>query len=805
MFFSMSAIQMVLDQFNTKHPEMMPYITVIKDTVQYILQNGLLQNSTTDPEIIMQALEITLTGMNITEESINYFLSGNMFTNPSGSTIDNIISDMIQQVIHMELLGDSPMLYGIMQQFVYLDNTSGILHKLIDVVNWFSFTEETGINFVIEGLPKLYEIVRKILPFVSTVTSPLQCFSDTFIDIAENVLYMLRQIKQTSNLFAPMEHFLNPLQMELAQGQNLPELLSHTRNARRHTSEGNVEPVDDFLDLLDIDYQALLQILSVPLTTSEILETIHVFFANPDLAVILNGLLGEGNRKVYYEALNVMSDLPRSTNGEKLLGLFMDINNEGWSVDNIDKIKKLAESVGQTVDEAMVLSGQPSLNIAKVIEHVAEQLQPSVSNMVSNEGNVSIAIHFLSALNTIFSENFQEVNEVSPEVAGGLQNILGSFSSPGSQLSIASYLMAVDQTAESFSSLLSGDKAMYFNISRQMLKAFALLQAYPKDENEVLHATNLISDALNHLLNLSNITIPNGQSVEEITRPLMLSSAMATQILFNLSMSNYSLSDNAEVEWKLTQIFDQMADDLPVETLHVVKSILFTTRSVVSNTTEIIPNFPEISQVVTESLLSSLNITYDPTSEQMSPDNLSYILMMASNQVSMSLFEGLMATDNPIQMSQVVNSSSEALLTFYPIMPIDGQQYLNMTINLMETMTSVVNHSNSVEDVDGAASLIVNTINSLLAMVPQVNTNTTDSIMGNLEHTLKAILMILQMDESPLAQTADITQQLMHTIQNLFPQGNRSMEFDLAELVLGAANISIDHLQMMNDTNWTNK
>ncbi|KAI7808566.1 uncharacterized protein abca12 isoform X2 [Triplophysa rosa] len=804
---SMSAIQMALDQIGDEHPGMMPYINAIQETIHYTLQNGLLQNSTSDPEIIMQALEIALTGMNFTEEFIHYFRSGDMFMNPNVSTIDNIINDVIQLVVSMELLGDSPMLYGIMQQFVYLDNTSGILWKMIEFVNWMSFTEETGINFVIEGLPKLYEIVRQILPALTTVTSPRQCFADTFIDIAGNVLYLLRQIKQTSELFDPAKHYLNPLQMQLSQGQNLHELLSHTRNTRRHT--GTREPVDDFLDLLDIDYQALLQILSIPLTTTEILETMHVFFANPDMAVILKGLSGAGHEETIDTSLNVLSYVTLPNNGEKLLEMFMDINNEGWNLENLHKIEKLAQSLGQTVDVAMGLSDQPSLNITQRIEHVAGQLQASVTNMVLNEGNVTSAVQFLSALNTILSENFEEVNDVSPQVAGSLLNILGPFSSPGSQMIVASYLTAVDQTAEAFSSLLSGDEAMYFNISREMLKAFALLEAYPKDENEVLHATNLISDSLNHLLNLLQITtIPTGQSVEEITHPLILSSALATQILFNLSMSNYSLSNNAEIEWQLTQIFNQMAADLPMEShvyLHAVKSALFSARSIVSNATEIIPNFPQISQEVTASLLSSLNITYDPMSEEMSPVDLAYILMTVSNQVSVTLFEGLTATDYPIQISQVVNSSSEALLTLYPIMPLDGQPYLNMTIHLMETMTSVVNDSNSVEDVDGAVSLIVNTINSLLAMVPQVNTNSTDDIMGNLEQTLKAVLMILQMDQNPLAQTADITQQLMHTIQNLYPQGNGSMEFDLAKLVLGDANISIDHLQMMNDTNWTNK
>ncbi|XP_056610473.1 glucosylceramide transporter ABCA12 [Triplophysa dalaica] len=804
---SMSQLQMALDQIGDEHPGMMPYINAIQETIHHTFQNSLLQNSTSDSEIIMQALEIALTGMNFTEESINYFLSGDMFMNPNGSIIDNIINDVIKQVISMELLGDSPMLYGIMQQFVNFDNTSGILWKMIELVNWMSFTEETGINFVIEGLPKLYQIVRQILPSVTTMTSPLQCFADTFIDIAGNVLYLLRQIKQTSELFDPVEHYLNPFQMQLSQRQNLHEQLSHTRNTRRRT--GTREPVDDFLDLLDIDYQALLQILSIPLTTTEILETMHVFFANPDLAVILKGFSGVGHEETIDTSLNVLSYLTLPNNGEELLEMFMDINNEGWNLENLHKIEKLAQSLGKTVDVAMGLSDQPSLNISQRIEHVAGQLQASVTNMVLNEGNVTSAVHFLSALNTILSENFKEVNDVSPQVASSLQNILGPFSSPESQMSVEAYLTAVDQTAEAFSPLLSGDEAMYFNISRQMLKAFALLEVYPKDQNEVLHATSLISDSLNHLLNLSKITtIPTGQSVEEITHPLILNSALATQILFNLSMSNYSLSNNAEMEWQLNQIFNQMSADLPMEShvyLHSVKSALFSALSIVSNATEIIPKFPQISKEVTDSLLSSLNITYDPMSEEMSPVDLAYILTTVSNQVSVNLFEGLMANDYTIQISQVVNSSSEALLNLYPIMPLDGQPYLNMTIHLMETMTSVVNDSNSVEDVDGAVSLIVNTINSLLSIVPQVNTNSTDNIMVNLEQTLKVVLMILQMDQNPLAQTADITQQLMHTIQNLLPQGNGSMEFNLAELVLGAANISIEHLQMMNDTNWTNK
>ncbi len=138
-------------------------------------------------------------------------------------------------------------------------------------------------------------------------------------------------------------------------------------------------------------------------------------------------------------------------------------------------------------------------------------------------------------------------------------------------MSIASFLAAVDQTAEAFDSLPSGEVAVYFNISGQMLQAFALLEAYPGDIEKVMMSTSMISNSLNNVLALSNITaLPNGQSVQEVTHPLILSSAMATHILFNLSMSNSSLSSGAEKEMLLTQTFNQMVISSSQGNAHVL-------------------------------------------------------------------------------------------------------------------------------------------------------------------------------------------------------------------------------------------
>ncbi|KTF79133.1 hypothetical protein cypCar_00033281 [Cyprinus carpio] len=377
-------------------------------------------------------------------------------------------------------------------------------------------------------------------------------------------------------------------------------------------------------------------------------------------------------------------------------------------------------------------------------------------------------------------------------------------------MSIASYLAAVDQTAEAFTSLFSGEVAVYFNISGQMMQAFALLEAYPGDIEKVMMSTSKISNSLNHVLALSNITsLPNGQYVQEVTHPLLLSSAMATHIIFNLSMSNYSLSSNAEREMLLTQTFNQMVVVLPKEThmyLFAIKSALFTALSKVSSTAEITSHFPEISQLVTQSLLNSLNITHDPTSTHMTPDGLVYILMTVSNQVSMSLYQGLMLSGSPIQISQAVNSLSEVASSIYSIMPVEGRPYINITLNLMETIYFVLNDTSTFGDASGAVSKVASSVNNLLAMVHHMNTNSSNSIIGDLEQTLKTILMIIRADQNPLTQAADISQQLLHTIQNLISLGNSSsVESELPKIVLGASSMNISHLLEMNDTNWTDK
>ncbi len=96
--------------------------------------------------------------------------------------------------------------------------------------------------------------------------------------------------------------------------------------------------------------------------------------------------------------------------------MFMDIGSEGWSLQDLDKVEKFAESLGRTIDVAMVLSDQPPLNIAQRIEHLAQPLQ-LWCQISSYRVEMALTLQsILRALNNILTENFEEIKDISHQV-----------------------------------------------------------------------------------------------------------------------------------------------------------------------------------------------------------------------------------------------------------------------------------------------------------------------------------------------------------------------------------------------------
>ncbi|XP_041938349.1 uncharacterized protein abca12 isoform X2 [Alosa sapidissima] len=808
LYQSFSGLDMALDQVELVAPWMRPYIQAVEKAVEYTLRNSQrLMNTTSGQQVFMEALEILLTGMNVTSESIHLLLSGDI-NNIDGPSIDRLLKFVIKEVIQMKLLGDWPMAYSALEQILASSSSSVVLARAIELVNWFGTTQETGMGFLTEALRKIYHVVQAVLKMVSHFTSDLPG-SDLFTDIVGNALNMLRQITSTSDFFAPLDGLLEELQRNLMSVGQAP-----SRRTRREAMRG---PMDDFLDLLEIDYNALFEALAIPPTPEEIIETVHVFFSNPDLAIFLKGVTRDMTGSSAHDetidtALNVLSHLMLPSQTMNFVELFMEIAEDGWSVEDLGKLEKLAESLARTVDMAMILSRQPSLNIAQRIEQMAQQLSGVVDHLISRKENITdIASEFLTALNNILLQNIEEAKDISPQITAILKDIIATASNPGSQTSLLPYLMALDQTVRAFAPVLSTENLMYFNTSGQMIKAFAMLISYPHDVEKVLQSADIISGSLNHVFAYSGeVSLPGGHSIQEVVYPVVLSSAVASHILWNLSTVSHTFTSDQETQMMVIQGIEQtlalLPEDMQMYTAALrpaLLSALLSALSGVSSTNQIRPAFFNISQEVTASLLTILNITEGPVS--MNAHGPAHVLAVVSNQVSLSVFEGLLMASSSSDLTLALTSLRRVVITLSTVMPAEGSHYLNVSLIFLENVAWAVNYTSSTGDLEGAMSIVSDFAHTLQTMVQYSVAETTGNVLGDLEATLQKALQTLLSGSDPLTQSAELSKQILHSIHGLLSLADSSIETNLARQVLGVTTMNVGHLFMMNSTNWVDE
>lgn len=791
---SLSFVQMALESATLKLNKLgwSPYILAVQKVIEYTLWG---QNITESPEMVIHALDVVLTAMNFSSEQIDNFLSSDMITMPKNLSTDMLVKMVISKIIDMRLLGNWSVMYDLMEQVLYIENTSRILGAVSELVSWYNTTEDTGVYFGIEMLAKLYDMVTPLV----AASNPLPCYSDLFIELAGNALYALQHITSTTNLFTPINSYFKPVQIQLAQGHNLRDLVSATQNARRPVLNMTREPVDDFLDLLEINYQNLSQILSIPLTSEEMLETMHVLFVNPDLGIFLKGVSRDMTGSSVEDEtidtiLGMLAYLTLPSNGQMFTEMTMQTINQAWSLNDM----QLAESLGGIVGMLRMLSQQPSLSIAQKVEQIAYQLTSAASNTMVHQGNRS---EILTAINNILFKNLQHMPNTSLEAQSILQNIMSSVSvMPGSQIDFGSYMMVINQTTEAFASLVSPAEMEYFNISTRIMKALALLMSNPTDLEKVVMSSHEIADSLDLSFALSGVdTLPNNQSIKEIAYPFILNSALVTEILFNLSASNYTFSSDLEQSLNLTQ----MTSSLPVEVqddLRPLMSALILALSNVSDTAQITPSFLQISQNVTMFLLEYLNLTRCPMSIRMYS-----VLSTVSNEVSASLIEGLMENSPSVQLPYVLKSLRAIMTSLSLELHVEEQQYPDVIFSLMETIALALNHTMTTGDIAGGISMLSSSVQSLLMMRPSNNTDISSGIVSGLEYTVKTLLTVLSLPQDPLTPSANMTNEILITIQNLLAEANSSSEIDLATVILNAVKMNVGSLLATNDSYWAQK
>ncbi|KAM7380664.1 hypothetical protein PAMP_003942 [Pampus punctatissimus] len=383
---SLSSFKMLSDELLSVAPSLQPYTEAVEKALSHILDNyHLLQNSSTCQDLLRETAMILLSSANITSDDIFSMMWGNI------SGLDEALADMMREavklIINMEIFGDAPMIYQGLEQFLASNNTRLIIQKVANMSAWLASTQASGLDLLSQVLPKIYEILRPFLSILTQMNIDMPTHMGLFEDLAGNIIAMLRQVVSTSGLLAPMDHHLSMSQHVMTGGNHMMKV-RHRREAPLMPTR---DPMDDFIDMFYIDYPAMFRAISVPPATEEIMETAHMFFANPDLSVVMKGatrdmpwVLNTSREETIDAALGVFSFLT-------LPGMFqmssMDLlqNAVGMLPDDFPFSSVLKNITGALASE----SQENLILIQQTIQTASELFQTNMTSFTEQLGHLT--------------------------------------------------------------------------------------------------------------------------------------------------------------------------------------------------------------------------------------------------------------------------------------------------------------------------------------------------------------------------------------------------------------------------------
>lgn len=280
---------MLSDELLNVAPFLQPYVEAMEKAMRHIIHNShLLQNSSSSQDLVKQVAMIFLASANITSDDVLSMVRGD-FSGVNEASIINAMREAVKLMTDLKIFGDEPMVYQALEQFLASNDTTLILEKVAEMTAWLASTQASGLELLMQALPKVVDILRSILSLLTNMSADMPANTELFEGLAENIIAMLRQLLSTSGLLPPMSQHRG-MYLTTMTGSNHTTRSRHRREAPFMPTR---DPMDDFIDLFYIDYPAMFKAIAVPPTTGEILETVHMFLANPDLSVVLKGATGD--------------------------------------------------------------------------------------------------------------------------------------------------------------------------------------------------------------------------------------------------------------------------------------------------------------------------------------------------------------------------------------------------------------------------------------------------------------------------------------------------------------------------------
>uniref|UniRef100_A0A8C9YEQ3 ATP binding cassette subfamily A member 12 n=1 Tax=Sander lucioperca TaxID=283035 RepID=A0A8C9YEQ3_SANLU len=371
---SLSSFKMLSDELVSVFPFIQPYIEAIEKTLSHILDNyHLIQVNNSSQDLFGEAAMIFLSSANIKSNDIYPMMEG-FFSRLNEANITDMMREAVKVVIDMNLFGNAPMVSQALEQFLASNDSSMIVQKVAEMSTWMASTHASGLDLLTQALPKIYDILRPLLSVLTQTSMDIPANMELFEDLAGNIIAMLRQFVSTSGLLTPMDYHPSMFQQEMAGSNHT----TRVRNRREAPLMRTRDPMDDFIDMFYVDYPAMFKAISVPATTTEIMETVNVFFANPDLSVVVKGAtsdmpwgLNASREETIDAALGVLSffTLP-GTSSMDLLTNAVDMLPDGFPFSVLKNITRAlaGESEGNLTVQIYYQYGQLEASLVCTLE-----------------------------------------------------------------------------------------------------------------------------------------------------------------------------------------------------------------------------------------------------------------------------------------------------------------------------------------------------------------------------------------------------------------------------------------------------
>ncbi|XP_048861944.1 glucosylceramide transporter ABCA12 isoform X2 [Brienomyrus brachyistius] len=688
-----SFIKPLLDQAAEEAPWMQQYLLALEMTLNYTLQHALRSmNVTVTPDLIKGVLQIFMIGNNWTKDSIISFL--HIATSENNSLADRLS-------LCLQMIEDWPMINNLTKPYLTAEESRLLFEKMLNLTAWWRFSKTTGMEFVSDALMKIFDIVKLSITIERNVTLP--SYFDIYVKLIDNVLNMMKQLNChgpcKSHPFTYIISFLEDLEGQLASGQTLSDLLPHAQVFRKR-SKRDVETVfpEDILGLADVDYNNLLKVFSNFPRTSDIMQTIHMFFTNSDLAVILKGVSREMTGDSSFEpainrALDMLSSVTAPGNWENYAEMLTQISQQ--------------ENMGNLLDMFLKLSLQSSFEIAQNSDNISSEMSAVIKGLI-----VSSAWH-------------------EP------------------QKNLTTFLVLLDQTVAAFASFMSAEQLVYFNFSTQLTKASTVLAYNPRNVEKVIQSASIISGSFSQLPTYPNEAhILSGQSAQDIYR-LILNSILVTQILENLTISNYALGSMSEREHLVNEVFNQVVSTFPGDQRKYIldlNPVVLSALNNISNTSEIPHLFVNISTEVTASLLTILNLT-QPAKPESLHGGLASTLFAISELVSSTLWNGLRTDSSLIHLYDAFQSLNSMATSLTSVLPPHASQYITESLHVLETEAIILNNTDMAGRKQGFFSAIMPSVEALLVGLPYPVSSIPGINLSDQAYIFKMILQLFSLDQ----------------------------------------------------------